>query len=428
MRRADAEALDRADPLAQMREEFDLPEGGPIYLNGNSLGPPPQAVTAAISSAVAEWGIRLVGGWEDWIDLPTRVGDQLGRLVGAEEGQVAVCDSTTVNLYKVVAAALADRPERDVIVGWAGDFPTDRYVLQGLAAATGRQLRLIDDPGPEGPAEDRRVEDRLVEAFDHRSALVCLSHVDFRTGRRLDAGAVTAAAHQAGALIVWDLAHSAGSVPVQLDEWQADLAVGCTYKYLNSGPGAPGFLYVRSAIQSRLRQPIWGWFGQAAQFAMGPRYEPTEGVGSFLTGTPGVLGLRAVEAALSVTTQAGVERLWAKSEALTSLLIDRAEARLGPLGARIVTPRDPAQRGAHVSVAHPSAWPWCRALIDQGLVVGDFRPPDVIRLGPAPLYTRYVDCFDAIDRMADTLAALAPGATDTPAAGVDEGRPVRRVT
>jgi kynureninase len=413
MRRGDAEALDRVDPVARMRDEFDLASGGgAIYMNGNSLGPPPRAVPEAISDAVVEWGKRLVGGWDEWIDLPARVGDRLGRLVGAAAGQIAVCDSTTVNLYKVAASALGDRPERDVIVGSAGDFPTDRYVLQGLAAATGRRLRLVDDPDLQGPAEDR-----LVEAFDHRTALVCLSHIDFRTGRRLDAAAVTAAAHRAGALIVWDLAHSAGSFPVRLDEWEADLAVGCTYKYLNAGPGAPGFLYVRAEIQDRLRQPIWGWFGQAEPFAMGPRYEPARGIASFLTGTPGVVGLRAVEAALAVTAAAGVERLWAKSEALTSLLIDRADERLGPLGARVVTPRDPSQRGAHVSIAHPSAWPWCRALIERDLVVSDFRPPDVIRLGPAPLYTRHVDCFDAIERMADTLAG-----------GVDDRAPLRRVT
>jgi kynureninase len=213
-------------------------------------------------------------------------------------------------------------------------------------------------------------------------------------------------------LVLWDLAHSAGAVPVDLDGWGADLAVGCTYKYLNAGPGAPGFLYVRAGHQD-LRQPIWGWFGQADQFAMAEEYLPAAGITSFLTGTPGIVGLKMVQAALEATESAGIETLWAKSERMTALLTERVQERLVPLGASVVSPIDPARRGAHVSVAHPLAWPWCRALIERGLVIGDFRPPDVIRLGPAPLYTRYADCFDAVERMAEVLAsgleAQAPG-------------------
>jgi kynureninase len=410
MQRADAQALDAVDPLAPFRSQFDVPDDGPIYMDGNSLGRPPVGVRAALVAGVTEWRSRLVEGWESWIDLPGSVGDRLGRILGAGAGQVLVCDSTTINLYKLAAAAIGARPGRPLIVGPATDFPTDRYVLQSLAASLGRELRLVDIDAAE-------TEDRLESAIDSDVALVCLSHVDFRTGRRIDAGRITDRAHDAGALILWDLAHSAGSVPVDLDGWGADLAVGCTYKYLNAGPGAPAFLYVRGDLQDEIRQPIWGWFGQADQFSMGEQYTPAPGITSFLTGTPGILGLRAVEAALEVTERAGIQNLWAKSEGLTALLAERVEERLAPLGARSVTPADPSRRGAHLAVGHPAAWAWCRTLIDRGLMVGDFRPPDVIRLGPAPLYTRYVECFDAVERMAEVLEQ-----------GLDPSPPVRRVT
>jgi kynureninase len=223
---------------------------------------------------------------------------------------------------------------------------------------------------------------------------------------------VTAAAHRHGALILWDLSHSAGAVPVDLDQAGADLAVGCTYKYLNSGPGAPAFLYVRRDLQPELRQPIWGWFGQRDQFAMGPAYDPEAGIGRFLTGTPPVLGLLAVDGSVGVLETAGVAALWAKSQRLTALMSELIRDRLEPLGATFASSRDPARRGAHVSVAHPRAWPWCRALIDRDLVVGDFRPPDVIRLGPAPIYTRFVDVFDALERMEGVLAAGLPETGD----------------
>jgi kynureninase len=393
MDRAEAEALDRTDPLAAFRVRFHVGDtGGAIYMDGNSLGRPAEEVEAAISAAVIEWERRLVGGWEEWIDLPARVGDRLGRLVGAAPGQTLVCDSTTLNLYKVVSAAVAHQPGRREVLAVTDDFPTDRYVLQSIAEGRGKKLRLVDG-----------TEDAIEAALSERTAVVCLSHVHFTTGRRLDGARITTAAQEHGALVIWDLAHSAGAVPVDLDGWGADLAVGCTYKYLNSGPGAPGFVYVAQRHHGRLRQPIWGWFGQADQFEMGERYEPAAGIRSYLTGTPGIIALRAVDAAIGVTEEAGLERLWAKSQALTDLLIERIAARLIPLGAQLATPT--GSRGAHVSVRHPEAWRWCRALIEGELVIGDFRPPDVIRLGPAPLYTRFVDCFDAVDRMAATLEA-----------------------
>jgi len=402
--------MDLADPLARHRVQFTAAdEDGPIYLDGNSLGRPSQAVTEALADALRDWSDNLVGGWSRWIDLPATVGDRIGRLIGAAPGQVIVCDSTTVNLYKLAAAGLAARPDRRVVVADADDFPTDRYVLQGLAAATGCELRLLN-----GGAIDGLDVDALEAAIDADTALVCLSHVNFRSGARLDVAGVTEAAHRRGALVLWDLCHSAGAVPIGLDQAGADLAVGCTYKYLNGGPGSPAFLYVRRDLQTQLRQPVWGWFGQRDQFAMGPRYEPETGMARFLAGTPPVLGLLAVDAAAAVVEAAGIPALWAKSQQLTATLVDLVRSRLEPLGATLASPSDPARRGAHVSVAHPRAWPWCRALTERRLVVGDFRPPDVIRLGPAPLYTRYVDVFDAVERMASVLEAGVDDTLDRP--------------
>jgi len=395
-----AQALDSEDPLSGYRTQFTDDDGGPIYLDGNSLGRPARAMVESVNAALHDWSANLVGGWSRWIDLPGAVGDRVGRLIGAGPGQVVVCDSTTVNLYKLASAALSGRPGRPVILGDADDFPTDRYVLQGLAQAVGRQLRLL----PASTGEGLTTED-LAAAIDSDTALVCLSHVNYRSGALLDLASITEAAHRHGALILWDLCHSAGAVPIDLDASGVDLAVGCTYKYLNGGPGAPAFLYVRRDLQARLRQPIWGWFGQRDQFGMGPAYDPDRGIRRFLAGTPPILGLVAVDTALSVLETVGIPALWSKSQQLTALLSDLVRRRLEPLGATLATPRDPARRGAHVSVAHPLAWPWCQALIDRELVIGDFRPPDVIRLGPAPIYTRFVDVYDAVERMEGVLAA-----------------------
>ena len=408
MDRSAAVRMDLADPLASYRTQFRV--AGPIYLDGNSLGCPSAGVVEALEAAVRDWAENLVGGWSRWIDLPGAVGDRVGRLVGAGPGQLVVCDNTTVNLYKLAAAALAARPERRVILADADDFPTDRYVLEGLAERTACELRLI-----RGDAVNGLDVDAVSSLLGPDIALVSLSHVNYRSGARVDLAAITEAVHNHGALMLWDLCHSAGAVPVALDDAGADLAVGCTYKYLNGGPGSPAFAYVRRDLQAELRPPIWGWFGQQDQFAMGPDYEPASGVRRFLSGTPPVLALLAVDSATATLESAGIPALWAKSQQLTSLLVDLVRERLEPLGAFLASPTDAERRGAHVSIAHPKAWPWCKALIDRGLVVGDFRPPEIIRLGPAPLYTRFVDVFDAVEHMAEVLKAGVEEVGDRPA-------------
>ena len=406
--RSYAEELDAADPLAGFRDRFVRDDPSLIYLDGNSLGPLPLATRSRIAEVVSqEWGAGLVRSWNRWIELPRQVGDLVGEhLVGAAPGQAAVCDSTTVNLYKLASAALDAQPGRNVIVSDDDNFPTDRYVLEGITAQGGAELRMIRSDVDEGLAEDV-----LRGALDERTALVSLSHVAYRSGALADMAKITGIVHEAGALALWDLCHSAGAVPVELDAAGADLAVGCTYKYLNAGPGAPAFLYVRRELQERLRQPVWGWFGQRDQFEMGQGYDPAPGIGRFLTGTPDVIGTVAVQEGARLLAEAGIGRLRAKAVALTGLLIDLADAWLAPYGIAVVSPRQAERRGAHVTLAHPEAWRISQALIQRS-VVGDYRTPDRLRLGPAPLYTRFTDVWDALDIlrqiMTDNLYAELP--------------------
>jgi kynureninase len=391
--RSYAEERDAADPLAGFRDRFVREDPSLIYLDGNSLGPLPHATRARLAEVVAdEWGAGLVRSWHRWIDLPGRVGDLLGEhLIGAAPGQVAVCDSTTVNLYKLACAALDARPGRRVIVTDDDNFPTDRYVLQGIAAQHGIELRMIGTDLDQGLAADA-----LRAAVDERTALVSLSHVAYRSGALADMAAITAIVHEAGALALWDLCHSAGAVPVELDASGADLAVGCSYKYLNAGPGAPAFLYVRRELQQALRQPVWGWFGQRDQFDMGQAYEPAPGIGQFLTGTPQIIGTVAVQEGARLLGEAGIGRLRAKAVALTGYLIGLADTWLAPHGVTVASPLQAERRGAHVTLAHPEAWRISQALIARG-VIGDYRTPDRLRLGPAPAYTRFTDVWDALD-------------------------------
>jgi kynureninase len=394
--RAKASELDAADELARFRDQFHRPEPGLIYLDGNSLGMlPAAAVARAHEVIVSGWGQRLIRSWDEgWLDLPSQVGDRLGTaLLGAAPGQVLVADSTTVNLYKLAAAALDARPDRAVIVTSAGEFPTDRYVLAGLAAARGLVLRQVAG-GPE-PLTAAALESHL----DGDTAVLVLSHVDYRSAAVADLAGITALAHSRGALVLWDLSHSAGALPIGLDATGVDLAVGCSYKYLNGGPGAPAYLYVRRAHQGLLRQPIWGWFGQRDQFEMGPVYDPEPDLGQFQTGTPPIVGLSIVDVGVSLLAEAGVHRLRAKALALGTLLVELYDEWLAPLGFRLASPRDAAARGSHVALSHPDGRALRDRMIAEARVVPDFRTPDQLRLGLAPLTTSFTDVWDALDRL-----------------------------
>mgnify|MGYP003591789584 CR=1 FL=1 len=394
--RLDAERLDAADPLASFRDRFVLPDGL-VYLDGNSLGALPKAAAARLADVVArEWGEGLVRSWNDagWIDLPRRVGDKVGRLVGAEPGEVVCADSTSVNVFKVLSAALALRPERRTILSEEGNFPTDLYVSEGLARLLdrGHRVRLVP-------------KDALRDALDGDVAVLLLTHVDYRTGERHDMEALTRAARDAGALAIWDLAHSAGAMPVDLHAAGADFAVGCGYKYLCGGPGAPAFLWVPRRLQEAFVQPLSGWLGHAAPFAFESTYRPAAGVARFLCGTPPILSMSALDAALDVLLEADLGLVRGKSEALTSFFVEAVEGACG--GAlRLVSPRESPRRGSQVSFAHPDGYAVMQALIARG-VVGDFRAPDVLRFGFAPLHVRFVDAFDAARALADVLATRA---------------------
>jgi kynureninase len=393
--RSYAQALDAADQLAPFRDRFVRHDREQIYLDGNSLGLLPVRTQAQIAEVVdQDWGVGLVRSWDKWIQLPRLAGDMLGEhLVGAAAGQVLVCDSVTVNLYKLAWAALDARPGRDVFITDDDNFPTDRYVLEGIAAQRGCELRLIHTDIDEGISEQA-----LAEALDERVALVSLSHVAYRSSALADMARLTEVVHGAGALALWDLSHSVGSVPVELDSSGADLAVGCTYKYVNGGPGAPGFLYVREDLQSLLRQPIWGWFSQHDQFAMGPRYDPAAGIDAFLTGTPNIVGAVAVEEGARLLGEAGMLALRAKSIELTSYLIALADEWLAPLGFAVASPRDSSRRGGHVSLRHDDAWQITQALIKAD-VVGDYRTPDRLRLCPVSIFTSFTEVWEAMDRL-----------------------------
>ena len=368
--------MDREDPLRSVRSRFELPPGL-VYLDGNSLGALPASVPARLRRVIEdEWGTDLIRGWSsEWLDLPRRVGEKIARLIGAEPDSVVACDSTTVNLHKVVCAALAMRPDRDVILTDTGNFPTDRYVIEGLA-----DVRTVS------PEE-------IASSVDEEVAAVVLTEVDFRSGFRHDMSEVTAAAHGAGALAVWVLAHSAGVLPVDVSAAEADFAVGCGYKYLNGGPGAPGFLYVAprhvDAFVNRLR----GWFGHADPFSFSADFRPAEGIDRAMVGTPHVLSLAAVDEALDVFADIDMAAVWDKSVELTGLFIDLVDEMLDEV--EVITPRDPARRGGHVSFRHRAAHQTVGALMERG-VVADFRPPDVARFGFSPLTVRFADVYDAV--------------------------------
>jgi kynureninase len=396
---AEARRLDAADPLARFRREFVVKDPRLIYLDGNSLGRLPRQAGPRLRQAIErEWGGRLIRGWgEGWFTASQRIGGKLAALVGARPDDVIVSDSTSVNLFKLVVAALRARPGRRTVVTDEANFPTDLYVLQGAIELLGQGHRLVVVKSEDGLTVS---EDALARAIDRDTALVTLSHTAYRSAFVHDLGAVTALAHRAGALALWDLSHSIGAMPVGLAGAEADLAVGCTYKYVNGGPGAPAFLYVRADLQESLGNPIWGWFGRRDQFDMAPDYNPAPGMLRFLVGTPPILSLLAVEPGVDLLLEAGMDRVRAKSVAQTEYLVRLWERELRPLGFALNSPRDPARRGSHISLGHPEALRIDRTLIDEMAVLPDFRYPDNLRLGIAPLYTSFADLHEAVARIA----------------------------
>jgi kynureninase len=398
--RFDPAPLDAADPLAPFRDRFVPTEPGLVYLDGNSLGRPSKAAVERTAALTDTWGRRLIRGWEDgWLDLPLVVGDQLATgVLGAEPGTVAVTDSTTVNLYRVAVAALDARPGRRTVVMERSEFPTDRYIVEGLARERDLEIRWLEGD----PVEGLTTHD-VNAALGPDTALLVLSAVNYRSAAIVDIGAVTAAAAAEGALVLWDLSHAAGSIPVNLATNGVDLAVGCTYKYLSGGPGAPAFLYVRRELQDELRPPIQGWFAQAAQFEMGPRFERRPGIAGWLVGTPGILALTAAQAGIEVVAEAGIDAIRAKGIALTEFAILLADAWLAPLGCSLGSPREAARRGAHVSIRHPEAKALTAALIERG-VLPDYRAPDSIRVGLSPLTTSFEDVHRGLLGLRDLIA------------------------
>ncbi|MEU5713943.1 kynureninase [Streptomyces flaveolus] len=396
-----AEQLDAADPLAAFRERFIIADPELIYLDGNSLGPLPAVTPEVLREVVEEgWGGGLVRSWQGWIDWGARLGDRLAEhVLGAAPGEVVISDSTSVNLYKLAAAALDAAPGRGTVVMDAEDFPTNRYIVQGLAEQRG--LRLVRLPSDLDGGFDLDV---LRSALDGDVALVVLSLVSYRSGALLDMAQVNDLARAVGARVLWDVSHAAGAVPVDLAGTGAELAVGCTYKYLNGGPGSPAFLYVRRDLQPRLRQPVWGWYGQRGQFEMGPDYDPVPGIERFLVSTPPLVSLAAIDPALALVEEAGTARIRAKGLRLGRLADELADDWLIPLGFRPASPRPPERRGLHLSLYHPDAWRICQALAADAKVICDYRVPDRLRIGLSPLVTRFTDVWDALARIRDVVS------------------------
>ncbi len=379
--------------VAAFVDRFEPAEGVAAYLDGNSLGRPLRDTAERLRAFVGhDWGSRLIRSWpEQWMELPFTLGDRIGRVaLGAAPGQIVVADSTTVMLYKLMSAAIAARSGRDEIVIEGGNFPTDRFVAEGLAEAHGLSLRRIEPD----PVDGVTVAD-VAAAVSERTALLVLSHIDYRSGAIADMRAITAEAHRHGALVLWDLCHSVGALPVELDACGADLAVGCTYKYLNGGPGSPAFAYVSAGLQGGLAQPIWGWMGAADVFGMRDRFEPAAGMRAFISGTPPVLGMLPMQGMLDLVEEAGIERVRAKSVSLTGLVTEAYDALLAPLGVRLLTPRDPARRGGHVTFGHEGFEAAVQRLWAEG-VIPDFRRPDGIRVGLSPLSTTHAEAMRGV--------------------------------
>ena len=402
----EALALDEQDELSAYRSKFFSGDEKLIYLDGNSLGRLPAETKTILERSVNfEWGERLIRSWnEDWYTKNSELGDKIARIAGASEGEVIITDTTSVNLYKLAHAALKFKTGRTRIVTDELNFPSDLYILQGLVKEFGEGYELTVVSSGDGMTIDTR---DLREVIDDNTALVSLSHVAFKSAFRYNMKEITSLAHEKGAMILWDLSHSIGAVPGELNESNADLAVGCTYKYLNGGPGSPAFLYVRKDLQDKLSSPIWGWFGEKNPFDFELNYRPGEGIRRFLAGTPPILSLKAMEPTLDMMNETGMDRIRKKSVSQSEFLLRLAEELLWPLGFQPGSPMDPEKRGSHVSLRHPEAYRICKALIDPDLgetvVIPDFRDPDNIRLGITPLYTTYTEIYEAVRELRDIV-------------------------
>ncbi len=400
-------ALDRNDPLAHFKAQFVITDPEMCYLDGNSLGRMPIATVAAINSFLThEWGAELVTGWGHWIDEAQPTGDLLGAAaLGAGPGQVLICDTTSVNFYQLCLAAIHARPGRKTIITDTANFPTDRYILDGIAKQFGLNLVLINNEDPNIAIHERITTEVLAPYLNDDVALVTLEVIQYRSGARTDIKSITDQVRAIGGLVVWDASHSVGAIEMDLDASGADLCVGCTYKFGNSGPGAPAWLYVNKRVQKELQVPIQGWFAQEAQFEMGPVFEKASGMRGFQIATPPIMGMRSVKTAFTMIADAGIGQIAKKAAVGTTLMIDLYDAWLAPLGMELHTPRDSNERGGHVSLGHPDAAQICVALRKISNVFPDFRAPDTIRLAISPLPTSYVEVWDGFDRLRDLVAS-----------------------
>ncbi|NBO45488.1 MAG: kynureninase [Actinobacteria bacterium] len=400
-----AQELDERDSLRSFRSEFVINDESVCYLDGNSLGRLPVSTPAAIAEMLAQWGDELVSGWQHWVDEAQRTGDVLGSTVlGAAAGQVLACDTTSVNFYQLCSAAVRARPDRQRIITDAANFPTDRYILQGIAREHNLELVILDNEQDDDQYE-RITEAQLTPLLADDVALVSLQVVQYRSGARNDVPGLTELVRNYGAFLVWDASHAVGSVPLAFDADGVDLAVGCTYKYLNSGPGAPAWLYVRKSLQPTLQVPIQGWFAQADQFAMGAEFERAQGIRGFQIASPSIVGLRSINASLSIIARAGMPAISQKAATATAFMIDVFDEWLAPLGFKLLTPRDANQRGGHIRIGHPDADIICNALRVQHNVITDYRVPDSIRVAASPLTTSFGEILEGMRRIRDCVAS-----------------------
>ena len=386
---------DQQDPLAEYKQYFYTPDSDLIYLDGNSLGKLPKtAIDRSKEIVKIQWGDRLIRSWnENWIELPQILGEKISILVGTLADEIIATDSTSVNLFKLIVSALQNKPGRKKIITDDTNFPSDVYILQGICKLLGDDHKIVVT---QASFENYDPEENIIESIDDNTALVILSHVAFKSGYRYDMEKITLAAHKQGALILWDLSHSTGAIDIQLNNCNVDLAVGCTYKYLNGGPGSPAFLYVRKDLQDKIQSPIWGWFGEKNPFEFNLDYQPADGLSQFLVGTPPIISMGMLMPGLEIIIDAGISSIETKSKLLSDFFIELFDFELSEFGFKLGSPRNPDKRGSHISIQHPNAYAICQTLIEKYNVIPDFRKPDNIRIGIAPLYISFMDIYNTV--------------------------------